>query len=209
MADLTNVSILDRITNTEAQLKQLIENFNKFSAGLQQNFKQYDERLHYLMKTNTALIQTVNSFAQFTTEEMRNQLFSQIETPNEEIINIIQHQIDKNILDENIALQAAQVAGVEKYLSEGKLSPIEKVTETSLIICHRLEPDGSYSNPGRIQMEFSAIYPEYKERLLNKGIGELVEDVDGSRMKIVEIYAINLAAFLPATNNNTSNSLPN
>lgn len=209
MSEMTNVSILERLSNAETQLKQLGERFEGFSNGVQQFFKNYEDQRLYLYKAVGALVQTVNSLTELGADDLYSKLSENIKNPIGLKHNILQEQIDKNELEEARANQVAQERMMNQFLSEGKIYPVEKVSEKSIIVGKKFDKDGNEFEVNRIQIEFTNVPAEYKDRLLHQTIGAMIDDTDDTKIKITEIYEINYTAFAQSANKNSSQNLPN
>lgn len=209
MSELTNVPILERLSNVEAQLKQMGEKFEGFSNGIQQFFKNYEDQRVYLYKAVGALVQTVNSIAELGTEDLYIKLAENVKNPVGLKHNILQEQIDKNELEEARSNQFAQERMIKQFLSEGKIYPVKEVSDKSIIVGKKFDKDGNEFEVNRVQIEFTNVPGEYKDRLLHQALGAMIDDTDGTKIQITEIYEINYTAFAQSANKNSSQNLPN
>lgn len=205
----SNVSVIERLNHVEQQTKQLIEKFEGFSTGLHHIFQRYNEQNLYLQKVTTALIQTVNAIAHFLPEDLRAKLYQNIDAPDGSFSNILQKQVDKNELEEARAAQAAQESAMQQLLREGRIVPVEKVGEKSLVVGRKYDKDGQPFEVNRLQFEYAKVTEEYKDKVFGQPVGAMIEDIDGTKIQITEIYETNPTKFNAPTNNNSSQNTLN
>lgn len=89
----------------------------------------------------------------------------------------------------NDALANAKKA-LEVAVEQGKVVPVDAITEKSLIIGAEFDADGIEVAPGRMQITFQSLLPQFKEELLGKGVGAEVKTPSGGSFKVSEVYEV-------------------
>lgn len=106
-----------------------------------------------------------------------NQAFMQIEQRldnyGEAIDALVELAGGKGVVDSVIQRQRSAQATerLNVALKAGTLVAAEKVSERSVIVGSEFDSDGKPVPPGRVQVAFESIKPEYREKLLGQGIG--------------------------------------
>lgn len=86
------------------------------------------------------------------------------------------------------------VAAVDLLKSKNVLLVAPLVTEDSFIIAKEWDKDGNLKAPGRVQVAFKDLLPDFKGKLSSAVVGDSVETPDGGKFEIVEIYSIDQEA---------------
>lgn len=86
------------------------------------------------------------------------------------------------------------VAAVDLLKSKNVLLVAPLVTEDSFIIAKEWDKDGNLKTPGRVQVAFNDLLPDFKGKLSSAVVGDSVETPDGGKFEIVEIYSIDQEA---------------
>lgn len=90
-------------------------------------------------------------------------------------------------------LQAASDAAkaeLEKGVSEGRLTRAVGAGELSLIVGREFDAEGNTNGPGRVQVTFSSIKPEYQEVLRGQGSGFSFPTEAGGKFEVLEVYDV-------------------
>ena len=66
---------------------------------------------------------------------------------------------------------ARATANLNAALARGDLVKVEAVSEKSVIVGREFDKDGNLVPPGRVQLSFRGFKPEFREKLLGKGVG--------------------------------------
>jgi hypothetical protein len=87
--------------------------------------------------------------------------------------------------EDNARLQAEDI---EKRLTDGTLVRVEAISEKSLIVGREFDKEGTVMIPGRVQMDFVTVLPDYKEKLIGQKVGFSVPTPPGGKYEVVEIF---------------------
>lgn len=85
-------------------------------------------------------------------------------------------------------LEQAQ-ANLKAGLERGDLVVVDKVGEKSLVVGREIDSNGVVSFPGRAQLVFSQIKPDFSAKLLGQQVGFVMETSNG-KFEVQEIYDI-------------------
>jgi hypothetical protein len=89
----------------------------------------------------------------------------------------------------NAKLDAAKKA-LEEGLANGEIVKADAVSDKSLIVGKEYDKDGNVLAPGRAQITFDGIMPEFQDKLLGQGAGFQVETKNGGKFEVVEVYDV-------------------
>lgn len=85
---------------------------------------------------------------------------------------------------------ADAVKRVEDGVAKGELVPTTEIGERSLIIGVESDKDGNVLPPGRAQVMFDGVRPEFQEKLKGKGPGTVFEVPSGGNFTVTEAYNV-------------------
>lgn len=106
----------------------------------------------------------------------------------------VSERVQQRRLDREASAAAEAKASVELLKTQGVLVTSEKVEEASFIVGREFDKEGSVKHPGRVQVTFKDLKPEFQPKLLGQSVGFLVETEEGGKFEIQEIYSIDEAA---------------
>lgn len=115
----------------------------------------------------------------------------------EEIVQALVGQVGQEQVDS--AIQAARTkraqeasdaskAMLEEAIKAGSVVPTDKVTEKSVLVGEESDKDGNVIHPGRVQLTYDTIKPEFKTQLLGQEAGFSVDTPAGGKFKVTEVY---------------------
>jgi hypothetical protein len=81
-------------------------------------------------------------------------------------------------------------AALDEGLAKGDLVKADAVSDKSLIVGREYDKDGNVLPPGRAQITFDGIMPEFQDKLLGQGPGFTVETKNGGKFEVVEVYDV-------------------
>ena len=100
--------------------------------------------------------------------------------------------IEAAMVEERQARATAQAEELKARLAEavsnGTLISVDKVTEGSTIVGKETNVDGSTRHPGRAQVAYQKIKPEFQAKMLGQSAGYTVELEGEGKFEILEIY---------------------
>lgn len=94
--------------------------------------------------------------------------------------------------DKEAAEKAA--AGVKLLVEQGTIKAVEEIGEKALIVGRDLDKDGNSVGPGRVQVEYSMLKPEFKEKFKGAKVGTKiptqVDEKEGvtQSFEVTEVY---------------------
>lgn len=141
----------------------LLENeIPRLISAINGAFEQLNERVGSLAKLVEAVVETVGA------EQVEQSL--------------------KAIEDRKIELQlSAAKAELDSQVAAGNMLKVEVVGEKSLIVGREFDREGVLIPPGRAQIMFASIKPEYQEKLKGQQAGFMFETV-GGKFEVMEVY---------------------
>jgi hypothetical protein len=129
-----------------------------------------------------------------------NNGFSNLETRLNEITEILnaisqlhgETEVSAKVAENRVA-RAEQVAnshkeGLEKAVADGRVVTAAVIGPKSVVVCKETDKDGNATSPGRVQLEFAQIRPNFQEKFLGSATGVKVEAPNGNILEVVEIY---------------------
>lgn len=147
------------------------------------------ERLDILEGDVQRLFSAVNEssmVARQGTAELASLLEAVVELLGAETVDAKVKEIAERKQLENLArAEAALAAGLEK----GELVKADKVSEVSVIVGKEIDEKGEVIFPGKVQLQTSAIKPEFKEKLLGQGVGTVI-DAPRGKFEVMAIYDV-------------------
>jgi hypothetical protein len=93
---------------------------------------------------------------------------------------------DRKTMD---SLERAKAA-LEEGLAKGDLLKADAIGDASLIVGREFDKEGQAIFPGRVQLQFAGIKPEFQEQLRGQGVGFQVETPGEGKFEVVEIYEV-------------------
>lgn len=114
-----------------------------------------------------------------------------------EIVNALvglvgEEDVAKGVTEARIAKAQEQSdsakAALEKAVTEGKFEASETINETSVLVGIEKTKDGTVIPPGRAQLQFGTLLPDFKEQLLGQKIGFIVTTPPGGSFEITGIW---------------------
>jgi hypothetical protein len=84
----------------------------------------------------------------------------------------------------------SQKAQLQVLVAEGRLTKAEVIKDGSVIVAREFLGDGTVVHPGRLQILFSDVAPQFQEKLLGKtAAGTVVELPDNQgKFEVLEVY---------------------
>lgn len=148
------------------------------------------ERLDQVEKTIPQLISAIN-----------NSLGGLNQTVNAqgEVLEAVVSLLGKDVIEANIAdrrlvrateAMESEKAALEQLKEKGDLAVTEKVTEKSIIVGREFLADGTLRHPGRAQVAYMRVDPEFQGKLLDQAVGYVIELPKGGKFEIVELYEV-------------------
>jgi hypothetical protein len=90
-------------------------------------------------------------------------------------------------------------ASLAEGLEKGTLVALTTVTDKSILVGIEKGKDGVVVPPGRAQLSFASLLPDFKEKLLGQAVGFTVETPIGGTFELTEIYEPVTPPEAPAT----------
>jgi hypothetical protein len=159
----SQLSIKKRIKSATERLEAIEGEVPRLIAGVNNGFSNLETRLN-------EMTEILNAIAQLHGEA-------------EVSAKVAENRIER-------AVQAAQrqKEGLEKAIIDGRVVVTDTVGPKSVVVCKETDKDGNATTPGRVQLEFGQIRPEFQEKFLGKGTGVKVEAPNGNILEVVEVY---------------------
>lgn len=82
----------------------------------------------------------------------------------------------------------AKKAQLDALVAEGRLVKAEVIKEGSVVVGRELNAEGKAIHPGRFQMTFNEIAPQFQEKLLGKGSNEKLDIPNYGSFEVQEVY---------------------
>lgn len=83
------------------------------------------------------------------------------------------------------------------YVDRGALKPAEEIGERSFVVGCEKDKEGNVLRPGRVQLAYTSIKPEYQEKVKGQKIPVSFPTAEGGSFEITEVYEIVPAAEQP------------
>lgn len=110
----------------------------------------------------------------------------------------IQKVMTENRTAKAEAQSAAEQAALKELLAKGDIKATEKVTEKSIVVGKETAADGTVRIPGRAQVAFSRIDPNFQASFLGQAVGFSLDLPTGGKFEVQEIYEVVEKADAPA-----------
>lgn len=160
-----NGSISDRVSELEDRSAGLEENFTRFLVGAERRLQRNDQRLDLLEETVDALKELNGS-----------------------------DEVDKIIMDKRVIRARAEAelekSRLEEGIADGYVILSEVATENSLLVGRYLDKDGVAIEPGRIQLAMPNVAPQFREMLVGKGKGTVIDIPAGNKFEVLDVYTV-------------------
>ncbi len=82
----------------------------------------------------------------------------------------------------------AKKAQLEALVAEGRLVKANVIKESSVVVGREITKEGVSIHPGRFQMPFAEIAPQFQEQLLGKGTDSKLEIPNHGTFEVQEVY---------------------
>lgn len=94
-------------------------------------------------------------------------------------------------------------------IQKGEVVKADVITDKSLVVGREFDGEGNVVFPGRAQLQFAGIKPEFQEKLLGAGVGTTLETGEGRKFEVTEVYDVIVKAEPEAPTANTATSAAN
>ena len=146
------------------------------------------ERIAELEKVVPSLIQATNKGLQ-ELGKAQSELDELIQSIAETIgVGKVQEVVDRRRTERELTQAEAARQQLEQLVSEGKAKLIDTVTQSSLLVAVESDADGKPVGPGRVQVAYAALLPEFKDVCLGKAAGFRFDTPSKTTLEILEIY---------------------
>jgi hypothetical protein len=85
---------------------------------------------------------------------------------------------------------ADEKASLEEGVKDGYVLSVPKIEEKSLIVGVFMDKEGTVQHPGRAQLVMPGLSPKFKDQLLGKEAGFVIDLPNGSKFVVNEIYNV-------------------
>lgn len=132
------------------------------------------------------------------TNQVLNQVNARLSTIEETLAALVieigpdqvQARVDALRTEAAEARMKAAKDALDKATAAGDVVKSEAITEKSLIVGVEKDKDGKVIVPGRVQLTYTGVKPEFQTQLLGKGIGTIVKTTPGGTFEVTEVYDI-------------------
>jgi hypothetical protein len=84
----------------------------------------------------------------------------------------------------------AEEAALKELLSKGDIAVAEKISEKSIVVGRETNPDGTVRVPGRAQVAFARIDPNFQAAFLGQAAGFSLDLPTGGKFEVLEVYEV-------------------
>jgi hypothetical protein len=165
-------SVLDRVGNIEAALQNLIEQINK-------SFSTLDQQVSMVRELIGAVVDVVGVEAVKEAVEASRVAAALAQT--------------KAMTD----ARDAAVAALESGIANGEIVAADEIGPRSVIVGVEADAEGKEMAPGRAQLLFSGVKPEFQGQLLGKGVGTVLVTPAGGTFTVQGVYTFTEKALEP------------
>ena len=163
---------MERILNQKRQVKSALERIDAIEQELPRVISAVNEVLMQNNQRVTGLAEVVEAVVELFGSETVDAKITEVRT-------------------RKLAAQAAQAKeNLEKAVVEGKILATATVEEDSLIVGRESDAEGNIAGPGRVQLLFSGIRPEFQEKLKGQAAGFSVTTENGGKFEVLEVYKV-------------------
>lgn len=103
----------------------------------------------------------------------------------------VQEQVNKRKVERDNKARVEAETVVASLKEKEILTPLESITEKSFIVAREFDKAGTLKSPGRVQVSFEALVPEFKPKLEGQKVGFIVTTPEGGAFEVLEIYQVN------------------
>jgi hypothetical protein len=165
---LNKPSIRQQQRSLSERLQALEENTVRLLVGINQRFELDDKRLISLEELVEALA-------------------------NLQGLEEVQEFVDAKRIERARAASAAEKAALDQGIADGYMVVAPVVDEKSLLVLKYTNADGSVIEPGRVQLPAEKVQPQFKDQILGKGVGTIIDLPGGAKCELLEIYGVDEA----------------
>lgn len=169
-----NISQRARIKSALERIEALEQEFPRIIGGVNNGFMNVEGRLNETTEIMNAMAELIGQ-------------------------DSVAAKVAENRTKRAEATAAAQTEGLAKALADGKVAKVETISEKTIIIAKAFDKDGNLEVPGRIQMDFGQVKPEFREQFLGKSVGAILDTPVGGKLEVTELYEV-VAPPPPAAN---------
>lgn len=148
------------------------------------------DRLDQVEKTLPNLISAINNSLGGLSQQLNSQgkvLEAVMQLLGRETVETTMKEIEDRRVTETME---AEKKALEELLAAGNLAKVEKVTEKSIIVGREYQPDGSLRHPGRAQVAFPRVDPQFQPKLKDQAAGFVMELPNGGKFEVVEVFEV-------------------
>ncbi len=148
------------------------------------------ERLDQLEKTVGNIVGAVNnSLGQVSAQ------LSGITEVLDAVVQTLGAETIQKIMTENRAAKAeaqalAEEQALKELLDKGDLKVAEQITERSIVVGKESDKEGNIRPPGRAQVPFARIDPNFQAAFLGKGAGFSLDLPTGGKFEVTAVYEV-------------------
>lgn len=156
-------SVLERVDAIEASVQNLVEQINQSLSAVEKQLTMHQELVG-------ALVSIVGV------------------EPVKEAIETARAAKKQQELEAMIASAQAAKAALEAGLTNGEIAAAEICGERSVIVGVERDKEGVEIPPGRSQLLFAMVKPEFQEKLLGKPVGTVIETATGGTFTVDGLF---------------------
>lgn len=162
---------LSKRTATDAltRIGELEQGNVRLVAGIQQAFQELTQQFTQPISQLTELVEALSSIVGK-------------EKVNEAVDGIRKARVEESAESAKKAL--------DSLVDQGVAVPTTAIGENSIVVGREYDKDGALLHPGRVQLQWSYIKPEFQEKLKGQGPGAKIEAGNGNTFEVVEAYDI-------------------
>ena len=152
------------------------------------------ERIDQIEEDIPQIVLGVNDALLELRGELRNRIspLAQITEALTEILgsDIVDAKIKE--IDQRKTMARVETAkkNLEDGLAKGTVVKADAISDKSLIVGRETDKDGQVIFPGRAQLTFDKVAPEFQDKLLGQGVGFQVDTQTGGKFEVVEVYDV-------------------
>jgi hypothetical protein len=84
----------------------------------------------------------------------------------------------------------AEEAALKELLAKGDIKATEKISEKSIVVGRETAKDGTVRIPGRAQVAFARIDPNFQSAFLGQGPGFSLDLPNGGKFEVLEVFEV-------------------
>ena len=148
------------------------------------------ERLDQVEKTVGNIVGAVNNSLGQVSQQLGG-----ITEVLDAVVQTLGAETIQKIMTENRQAKAeaaaqAEEAALKELLSKGDIKVAEAISEKSIVVGRETNPDGTVRAPGRAQVAFARIDPNFQGPFLGKAVGFVLDLPNGGKFEVLEIYEV-------------------